>query len=88
MSDTRNRSVSLPVDALEQFKELAAARNMSLSAWLVEAGRRQWARESAEAFARFVADPEVKREQAAWIETTRPWREARRRRLAELGEAA
>jgi hypothetical protein len=74
MADVRNRSISIPAESLDKFKQQAAAREMSVSAWLVEAGNRQRARESAEAYAEFMRDPQVRADLASWREFTRPWR--------------
>jgi hypothetical protein len=94
MSDNKNRSLSLPRTDLEDFRRYADELGMSLSAWLVAAGRRERARQSAQAYAQFVADPEVAAELAAWEATTAPHRAAEWARLhaddraAAMGEAA
>lgn len=89
MSDGKNRSVSLPADALEEFKTYAADAGQSLSGWLLAAAVDARARQSAAAYAQFLADPEAQQELSAYRQATAETRAAGLAKLqAPAGQAA
>jgi hypothetical protein len=51
--------VSLPADAHAQFQARAEQAGLTLSAWLVAAGRERMLRESMQAYAEFIAQPQI-----------------------------
>lgn len=81
MSDTKNKSISLPRDDAESFAAIAKANGMSLSAWLVAAGRKERARESARIWAESIEDPDVASDLAPYLTRTQTSRAAALREL-------
>lgn len=66
MSGPKGRSVTLPQEKINEYRAAAEAAGTSLSAWLVKAADKQCRAENAEATARYLAQPEIAEQVAAY----------------------